>query len=46
MAELARNRLRVVFFQSKRLDLRTSEVKTKRNIDDYTLADDVFNDHE
>ena len=46
MAELARKRLRVIFFQSKRLDLRTSEVKTKRNINDYTLADIVFNDDE
>ena len=46
MAELARKRLRAVCLQSKRLDLRTSDVKTKRNINDYTLADIVFNDDE
>ena len=32
--------------QAKRLDLRTSEVKTKRNVNDYTLANIVFNDDE
>ena len=46
MAELARKRLRVVCLQAKRLDLRKSEVKTKRNVYDYTLANIVFNDDE
>ena len=46
VVELARRRLRAVFFQSKRPDLRTSEVKTKRNIKDYTLTNIVFDDDE
>ena len=46
IVELARRRLRAVFFQSKRPDLRTSEVKTKRNIKDYTLTNIVFDDDE